>query len=129
MSFECPVCYNKGESGLVIPQSCQHKICLTCYTNIVIKNPTAPCCPQCRKNYVKKEDLVSQETSISQDQLLIDPLDPIDNLIFETAFSNTMRRNPIENLIFETAISNSILRPQYNQFLSPRMQLYYISRF
>jgi len=111
MSFECPVCYSKCESGLVYPTSCQHNICLTCYTNIVIKNPQGPCCPQCRKSYVKKEDLVSQEPT--QEQLLIDP---IDNLIFETAISNVIRRPYNDPL-------------HYTYLLTHRTPLFYISRF
>jgi hypothetical protein len=124
MSFECPVCYSKCESGLVIPQSCQHKICLTCYTNIVIKNPQGPCCPQCRKAYVKKEDLVSQESPVTHNQLI----DPFDNLIFETAISNVIRRSPIENLLYETAISHSRRSP-YIYTRMPLSPLFYINDF
>jgi hypothetical protein len=96
MSFECPVCYSNGESGLVIPQSCQHKICLTCYTNIVIKSPQGPCCPQCRTKYVKKEDLVSHETSPIHEQILIHPTS---NLIVETAPNHAIRRATSINFI------------------------------
>ena len=117
MSYECPVCYSKCESGLVIPQSCQHKICLTCYTNIVIKKPQGPCCPQCRNTYVKQEDLVSQETTAPQ------------NSIFTTAISNLIR-SPLENLLYETAFSHATRSSSYIYTTHlPRVQLFYISDF
>lgn len=55
-AFVCPVCYSDGaNSGVATPSNCTHKICLECYTNIVLK--TSACiCPMCRVPYVKKQE-------------------------------------------------------------------------
>lgn len=34
--MECPVCYSEFKNGITIPSSCSHKVCLTCYTNIIL---------------------------------------------------------------------------------------------
>ena len=50
--FSCAVCYTNGEeSGLVTPKCCSHKICLACYTEIVILHKKNAKCPECRTFY------------------------------------------------------------------------------
>ena len=52
--FSCAVCYTNGDtSGLVIPASCSHKICLACYTTIVLEHKDRAKCPECRTTYKK----------------------------------------------------------------------------
>ena len=60
--FSCPVCYSDGaNSGVVNPSNCTHKICLECYTNIVLK--TSACiCPMCRVPYVKRQEQSEQNS-------------------------------------------------------------------
>jgi hypothetical protein len=67
-SFNCPVCYSDGaNSGVVTPSNCTHKICLECYTNIVLK--TSSCiCPMCRVPYVKKQEQPQQQQQQPQQQ-------------------------------------------------------------
>lgn len=55
-SFECPVCYTDGSLSGVLEPTCKHKICVSCYSTIILKCPSATC-PCCRKQY-----LVSQTT-------------------------------------------------------------------
>ena len=69
-SFNCPVCYSDGaNSGVVTPSNCTHKICLECYTNIVLK--TSSCiCPMCRVPYVKKQQQEQEQEQQEQNSLL-----------------------------------------------------------
>ena len=50
--FECPVCYTDGDSGIVSPK-CGHKICLDCYSTILIRTAAETTCPCCRTKYLK----------------------------------------------------------------------------
>jgi hypothetical protein len=59
--FECPVCYTDGsDSGLVSP-NCGHKICLECYSTILIRTAAQASCPCCRTNYLKTAPQPVQE--------------------------------------------------------------------
>lgn len=52
-SFECPVCYTDGaEFGLASP-ACGHQVCLSCYSNILLRGGEETKCPCCRKPYFK----------------------------------------------------------------------------
>jgi len=51
--FECPVCYTDGaEFGLASP-ACGHQVCLSCYSNILLRSNNESKCPCCRKPYFK----------------------------------------------------------------------------
>jgi hypothetical protein len=51
--FECPVCYTDGaEFGLASP-ACGHQVCLSCYSNILLRTTDDAKCPCCRKPYFK----------------------------------------------------------------------------
>ena len=51
--FACAVCYTDGKSsGIVIPKNCIHKICLECYTKIVLNDKNTIRCPECRTFYL-----------------------------------------------------------------------------
>jgi hypothetical protein len=77
-SFSCPVCYTDGsKTGLVSPSCCSHKICLTCYSNILLRNKSKACCPECRAQYLKSEDIL--EDSLDDDYLDMPPLIPIND--------------------------------------------------
>ena len=53
--FECPVCYTDGsDSGLVNP-ACTHKVCVKCYSTVLLQNRTQAKCPCCRAFYLKQE--------------------------------------------------------------------------
>jgi hypothetical protein len=61
---ECPVCYkNLIESGIVIPKSCLHKICIDCYSKIIISNVQHKC-PLCRTDYALLIDNKNKEKKI-----------------------------------------------------------------
>lgn len=61
-NFECSVCYgNDDEKGIVIPKRCTHKICLDCYSTILIKHKTRAKCPLCRTEYLDQEDYKDDE--------------------------------------------------------------------
>jgi len=78
--FECAVCYTNGDSsGLVIPKCCSHKICLGCYTNIVLRSGGADSrCPQCRTVFLKKGTVV--DDSHDDDYSDLPPLISLDDL-------------------------------------------------
>lgn len=53
VAFECPVCYTDGaEFGTASP-ACGHKLCLSCYSNILMRGQQDTKCPCCRKPYFK----------------------------------------------------------------------------
>lgn len=71
--FTCAVCYTNGEdSGLVSPACCSHKICLSCYTNIVIINKKESKCPECRALFVSEAKEQEQEQDQDQDEMYSD---------------------------------------------------------
>jgi hypothetical protein len=48
--YKCPVCLTNGsDSGKVIPTSCNHPLCINCYSNIILHNQIL--CPVCRTPY------------------------------------------------------------------------------
>jgi hypothetical protein len=54
--FECPVCYTDGsDSGIVSPK-CGHKICVNCYSTIIINTGKKTKCPCCRAKYMVSDD-------------------------------------------------------------------------
>jgi len=63
-AFCCSVCYTDGsESGLVSPVSCDHKICLACYTKITLQHKEKAKCPECRALYMRQSDAVQGQAS------------------------------------------------------------------
>jgi len=51
--YECPVCYTTdASSGVVIP-ACGHKLCITCYSTILLQGAACARCPSCRADYPK----------------------------------------------------------------------------
>lgn len=71
--FTCAVCYTNGESsGIVIPKSCSHKICLDCYTKIVLNDKNTIRCPECRTFYLKQpvvEDFSTMPPLVSANEI------------------------------------------------------------
>jgi hypothetical protein len=57
VAFECPVCYTDGGSSGVVDPGCSHKICVTCYSTILMNETRAgrghtAKCPCCRTAYL-----------------------------------------------------------------------------
>jgi len=107
-TFECAVCYTDGSaSGLVIPKCCSHKICLGCYTNIVLRSrATDARCPQCRTVFLPKGTVVTD--SHDDDYSDMPPLLSYDELyppsIAQQAHSELeATRNLLRTLIYITA--------------------------
>ena len=73
-AFRCSVCLEDkdGTVGTVIPENCCHKICLTCYTNLVISKNVR--CPQCRTAFVKSSEMIESTTD---DYDVMPPLIPL----------------------------------------------------
>jgi len=51
-AFECPVCYTDGAASGIVEPACKHKICLACYSNILMRESHRTKCPCCRKMYL-----------------------------------------------------------------------------
>lgn len=51
-AFECPVCYMDGAASGIVEPACKHKICLACYSNILMRESHRTKCPCCRKLYL-----------------------------------------------------------------------------
>ena len=62
-NYTCAVCLeHKDETkGTLTPDNCSHKICVKCYTNIVLTNKNNIRCPQCRTPYVHKSEIIETE--------------------------------------------------------------------
>jgi len=58
-SFECPVCYTDGSLSGVLEPTCKHKICVSCYSTIILKSAAATC-PCCRKQYLVSQTVEAQ---------------------------------------------------------------------
>ena len=57
VAFECPVCYTDGGGSGVVDPGCSHKICVTCYSTILMNETRAgrghtAKCPCCRAAYL-----------------------------------------------------------------------------
>lgn len=98
-AFVCPVCYSDGaNSGVVTPSNCTHKICLECYTNIVLK--TSACiCPMCRVPYVKKQEQPEQNSQLRPNT----PILRIPPHLNGDAMANLIHyQRPIDHLMIHT---------------------------
>lgn len=60
--FMCAVCFTTDTNTALSPKYCQHKICFTCYTNIVIRETDTAKCPECRTPFLNSEDIIQRET-------------------------------------------------------------------
>jgi len=99
--FCCAVCYTSGEtSGIVKPVCCSHKICLSCYTNIVILHKDKSKCPECRALYMANSSSVGIEDVDYSD---MPPLIP-STYIYQYIVDN----NIIDNLLLISHIDNQI---------------------
>ena len=82
---ECPVCYTDGStSGIVKPACCDHVICLECYTNIVVRQPTDPVCPCCRAHYLAQEQIIEASSPMYSNQITDAHYVYLDHLILST---------------------------------------------
>jgi hypothetical protein len=83
--MECPVCYTDGStSGIVKPACCDHVICLECYTNIVVRQPTDPVCPCCRAHYLAQEQIIEASSPMYSNQITEAHYVYLDHLILST---------------------------------------------
>jgi hypothetical protein len=57
-AFLCAVCYveSEEESGLVKPMQCSHKICMECFSRIIMEHKEESKCPECRTLYLKQDN-------------------------------------------------------------------------
>ena len=62
----CAVCFTNDVDTVVNPKYCQHKICFTCYTNLVIRDTNTAKCPECRTPFLNSEDIIQRESPIYQ---------------------------------------------------------------
>ena len=49
--YECPVCYTTDPSVGVVSPACGHKICITCYSTVLLQGGRCARCPSCRAEY------------------------------------------------------------------------------
>lgn len=100
--FSCAVCYTDGEtSGLVNPKCCSHKICLSCYTNIVIIHKQGAKCPECRTLYVPSSEAIKSDDNIGDyDDMppLISSMDIMPMANYTASYINNLINNRINNL-------------------------------
>ena len=61
LDYECPVCYTTDLLAGVVSPACGHRICITCYSTILIQSGS---CPSCRANY-PRSSLASASASVS----------------------------------------------------------------
>jgi len=76
-AFECPVCYTDGGGSGVVDPGCSHKICVTCYSTILMNETRAGRghsvkCPCCRATY-----LTTAEVGIDLDEDNYDDMPPL----------------------------------------------------
>lgn len=50
--FECPVCYTNGATTGIVTPVCGHKLCLGCYSTMLVGNKETNKCPCCRRKYL-----------------------------------------------------------------------------
>jgi len=97
-AFSCAVCYTDGsKSGLVIPACCSHKICLMCYSNMLLRSKTESRCPECRAQYLQTEDII--EDSFDEDYLDMPPLIAINDNTGRENFTELYNRLDLEQRI------------------------------
>jgi hypothetical protein len=101
---ECPVCYTDGtSSGIVKPACCDHTICLACYTNIVVRQPTDPVCPCCRAHYLAQDQIIEASSPMYSNQIHEGHLVYLDHLILSSILGlpppnlRVVRRTPPAN--------------------------------
>jgi len=106
--FSCAVCYTNGDtSGIVIPACCSHKICLACYTNIVLEHKDRAKCPECRTTY-KKDVAIDEYADMPA---LISQLEYNDYYRFQNNIRTIHHiQLPLDNLVAISRLDNLIQR-------------------
>jgi hypothetical protein len=84
--WSCPVCYTDGAaSGQVIPKCCTHKICLDCYSNILISTTNCTC-PVCRAVY--RPDISQVPAHIQEPIHVQEPIQVQEPIHVNTVYNN-----------------------------------------
>lgn len=98
--FECPVCYTDGaDSGLVNP-ACTHKVCVKCYSTVLLQNRTQAKCPCCRAFYLKQEQEQEQAPVPAYFDEIIYQGYPLEQHIVYTVNAQAMQRlNQINQIV------------------------------
>jgi len=103
--LECPVCYNDGADCGIVSPACGHKLCLSCYSTILIREPKKAKCPCCRKQYLGAEAPPVSEDDYSDMPPLVSALDII-------LSSNQLRLNQLlgaANLLNISAYAHNLI--------------------
>jgi hypothetical protein len=82
-AFLCSVCYTESESeaGLVKPASCKHKICMECFSRIIMEHKENSKCPECRTNYLKQTELQNNKNNNTEQEFMVNAITYFDNII------------------------------------------------
>lgn len=135
-AFECPVCYMDGAECGVVEPACKHKICLACYSNMLMRETNRTKCPCCRKFYLNSAvaEQQQQEDDYSDMPPLISANDEaylfglIDNLqIVPAAIHNirTTRSSRILDFItnMDALTNNNLNVIHYDETLNSNIDL------
>jgi len=108
-AFCCAVCYTDGEtSGLVTPK-CTHKICLACYTTIVIGHKEKAKCPECRAVYMpedKSKNITLELRAENTNDYNFNTDDDDDNMPPLIGLNDDIINNNIEYIYYNTNTNN-----------------------
>jgi len=80
--YECPVCYTTDPLAGVVSPVCGHRICITCYSTILLQSGS---CPSCRANY-PRSSRTSASASASAGQLPPLPTSPSPQFAFRSSY-------------------------------------------
>jgi hypothetical protein len=87
---------NKDETkGTLVPDNCSHKICVKCYTNIVLTSKNNLRCPQCRTPYLHKSEIVETEIDDYDEMPPLISLDDLFNINHDV--TQTINVNSVNN--------------------------------
>jgi hypothetical protein len=101
--FVCAVCYceNENDSGLVKPLSCMHKICIECFSRIMMEHKEDSKCPECRAHYLDQSEV--KENKNEHD------VDNYDGSAASATMNNAANNSLINNINNENQIYFSTL--------------------
>lgn len=108
-AFECPVCYSDGKECGVVEPACKHKICLACYSNMLMRETNRTKCPCCRKFYLNSTVAAAEQQQQEDDYSDMPPLMSATEAAYFLGLYNNLHLIPAAVHNIQTSRSSQIL--------------------
>jgi hypothetical protein len=96
--YECPVCYTTDPSAGVVSPACRHKICITCYSTVLLQGGAGGArCPSCRADYPRSSLITPNPATAPAPAPAPAPVDLVYQRHYESRARELVRLQILEN--------------------------------